>query len=175
MLRTFLDEITDYPDIGAHANKIEQARKVYSHSIDALTKPNENLRYNCVMFAFGIETDSEYFLMALRCPEDVHANTAFVQFLADRGYIVEQSSAEPKALAVYFNDGQVRHIGRVIDNDRVQSKWGIGHLYEHAIFEVPATYGDVVRFFGAIERDLVLDAFFEFAERQGVSFENRNG
>lgn len=171
-LGTTLDDITENFVINEHANQIELARQIYSHSIEVLTTLNDNRRYNCVMFALSIECDHEYLNMAYLCPISVHANTAFIQFLSDSGYIVERSSSEPKSLAVYLNNGQVKHIGRVMDNGRVQSKWGLGHLYEHAIFETPAAYGNAVCFFAPIERDIVLDAFFEFAKLHGVSFEN---
>lgn len=175
MLRTLLQEITDCPDVGTHANQIEQLRVVHPHSIKTLSGPNDDLRYNCVMFALGIETDDIYLKMLYRFPSDVHANTAFVQFLVERGDILEQARAEPKSLVVYFGKEKVEHIGRIVDDGRVQSKWGTkGHLYEHAIFEVPATYGDTVRVFTPMERLPVLKAFFEFAKARGVSFKNRH-
>lgn len=122
------------------------------------------------MFALGIETDPEYFAMAQRCPEEVHAGTRFVRFLVDRGFLVEQPSPERGLLIAYLEERRFRHIGKLTDRGRVQFKWGIGHLYEHALFEVPDSYGDALRFFCPVERDLVLEAFFEFAELHGASF-----
>lgn len=174
MLRTLLDEITDCKDVATHAQKIELVRVIHPHSIKALSGPKDTPKYNCVMFALGIETDDTYLKMCYQCPDDVHANTAFVQFLIDRGDILEQSSAEPKSLVVYFGKEKVEHIGRVVDDGRVQSKWGTGLLYQHAIFEVPANYGDTVRFFTPMERRRVLRAFFEFAMARGVPFRNRH-
>jgi len=127
------------------------------------------------MFALGIETDAEYFHMALRCPHDIHANTEFIQFLVDRGYLVEQSTPEPGSLIAYLEAGKFCHMGRLTDSGRVQSKWGIGHLYDHSTFETPISYGHAVQFFRPIKRDPVLDAFFEFAELHGVSFGDTDG
>lgn len=174
ILRTLLEEITDCKAVATHTQKIELVRGVHPHSIQILSGPKDTLEYNCVMFALGIETDDKYLKMLEHCPNDIHANTAFVQFLVDRGDILEQSHADPKSLAVYFGKEKVEHIGLITDDGRVLSKWGTGLLYQHAIFEVPANYGDTVRFFRPMERILVLKAFFEFAKARGVSFKNRH-
>ena len=47
---------------------------------------------------------------------------------------------------IYFNGVTVRHSG-IWMGGRVQSKWGTGHLWEHALHEVPLRYGDEVGFF----------------------------
>lgn len=175
MLRARLQEITDSNDISSHGALIELARQCAPHTIELLTGPNDNRRYNCVMFALGIEVDPEYFAMAYRCPDGIHASTQFIQFLVDRGYLVERESQGAGALIAYLEDGQFRHIGIIAEGGRVRSKWGIGHLYEHSRFETPASYGSSVRIFEPMEREAVLDAFFEFAELHGVTFGNTNG
>ena len=175
MLRTRLQEITDSGGVSSHVELIELARQSTPHSIQVLTGPKDSLRYNCVIYALGIETDPEYFAMAHRCPDHVHANTQFIQFLADRGYLIECDSRGPGVLIAYLEDSKFRHIGLVVEGGRVRSKWGIGHLYEHAPWETPVSYGSTVRFFGPVERDIVLDAFSTFAELQGVNFRNSDG
>lgn len=173
MLRTRLQEITDNNHISSHPELIELARRNAPHTIEVLTRPNDNCRYNCVMFALGIEADPEYFAMAYSCPDDIHASTQFIQFLIDSGYLVESESQGPGTLIAYLDGGQFRHIGIVAKGGRVRSKWGIGHLYEHAPFEAPVSYGNTVCFFEPMEREAVLDAFFDFAELNGVTFGNR--
>jgi hypothetical protein len=45
-------------------------------------------------------------------------------------------------VVLYFKDGETKHVGRM-KGDRVVSKWGRNNpVYEHAISEVPAGYGD---------------------------------
>jgi hypothetical protein len=127
------------------------------------------------MFALGIEADPEYFAMAYHCPDHIHANTKFIQFLADRGYLIECDSRGPGVLIAYLEDSKFRHIGLVVEGGRVRSKWGIGHLYEHAPWETPVSYGSAVRVFEPMERDTVLDAFYAFAELHGVNFGNSDG
>ena len=175
MLRVRLQDITDNIDMDTHVAQIELARQTYSHTIEILPGANDNRRYNCVMFALGIETDRVYYDMARRCPDEVHADTNFVQFLVDRGFLVEQPSPKPGLLIAYLSEGRFRHIGKLTDRCRIQSKWGIGNLYEHATFEVPISYGDAIQFFLPIEHDPVLNAFIEFAKLRGVSFGGTDG
>ena len=81
MLHTNLDTVTAHSDVRKHANQIELASPSHPYLIKALTGPNNNLQFNCVMFALDIECNAEYLQMAHRCPDEVHANTAFVQLV----------------------------------------------------------------------------------------------
>ena len=81
--------------------------------------------------------------------------------------------AQPVAgsLVVYLESGRVRHIGRLRAVDLVESKWGVGHLYRHGLFEVPASYGTEVRHFAPISRDQTIDEYVEYAREHGVQFQ----
>lgn len=175
MMRTRLLEITENGAPSSHGRLIEALRKETGHSIRVLTAPGDNLRFNCVMYAFGIETDQEYVRLVRACPLRVHADTAFVQFLIEDRTIVEQVDPQDGLLAVYFDDNGVRHIGRLSSESRVVSKWGMGHLYEHSPLEVPQNYGNVVRSFSAVDRSTVLDRFVVFARVNGVPLRRHEG
>jgi len=166
MLRQRLEEITERNQPEMHGELIEAARKLTPHSIELLTGQNDSLRYNCVMFALGIQEDEDYLLMAEVCPDDVHANTKFIHFLVDSGYLVECKVPYKGALIAYSEQGRFRHIGVVAQSGRIRSKWGMGHLYEHLVFEVPYSYGADICYFEPIDRETVLNAFFEFAKRR---------
>lgn len=103
-------------------------------------------------------------------PGNVFASTVFVQRLIDRGTIERLRRAQADALVVYRSNGVVTHIGQAAFSDRVQHKWGVGHIYRHDLFEVPLQYGDDLEFYGAISRDLVLEELAEFAGAHGVRF-----
>ncbi len=175
MLRTRLQEITDNPDVSSHRTMLEALRQELPHSIEMLSGPNDDLQYNCVVHAFGVQEDQEYIALVLAGPQDVHGDTTFVQFMIENGDLDEREHPASGLLAVYFHEGLVRHIGRLISEFRVISKWGIGHLYEHDFFEVPSSYGEVVRYFRSAERDQVLSRFIEFAEGKGVHFGPNDG
>lgn len=171
MLRDRLQQITDTQDRSKHCAMLKSLREEIPHSIKVLSGPNENLRYNCVMYAFGLEEDQEYVDLVFACPEHVHGDTKFIQFLIHTGDLDEQEHPAPGLLAIYFHNEAVRHIACLISQTRAASKWGIGELYEHDIFEVPSSYGEVVRYFSSTERDTVISRFIEFAENQGVRFD----
>src|SRR6266404_4645315 len=65
---------------------------------------------------------------------------------------------------IYFNGVTVRHSG-IWMGGRVQSKWGTGHLWEHALHEVPLRYGDEVGFFCAVPAERCIAAVVVFARR----------
>ncbi len=169
-IRDLLQEITHEAIVGQHAPRIEEARAQFGHSIAVLTTEGDNRCYNCVMYALGIEADREYFVMSTYCPEHVHASTDFLQFLYDEGHFVERQESAPGCLIVYSHKGRFRHIGRIVGEGRVRSKWGIGHLYEHTLLKAPNSYGTEIRFFEPVDRDNALDAFYAYAKRRGVKF-----
>ena len=79
---------------------------------------------------------------------------------------------ESEALVVYRLNGALTHIGKMLSLERIESKWGIGHLYRHALLEVPAQYGDEMEFFDAIDVDTALDELSIFAREFGVRFKD---
>ena len=54
---------------------------------------------------------------------------------------------------------------------RVISKWGTGLLYNHKLFEVPASYGGDVRYFKHVPHDDAWQLFATFAEENGICFQ----
>ena len=95
------------------------------------------------------------------------AKPSFVDFLLLRDRLVSQPIGVNDLLIVYFTDSKVQHIGRMIDNSRVESKWGTGHLCKHSLWEVPSNYGDKVSFFVPIDHDTVLDRFCQWQKCEG--------
>ena len=170
MLRELLQQITHEAVVATHAPRIEEVRAQFGHAITVLTAEGDNRRYNCVMYGLGIELDREYFVMSTYCPEEVHASMGFLQFLYDEGDLIERQDCVLGCLVVYSKDGHFLHIGQAVDDGRVRSKWGIGHLYEHGLLEAPASYGTEIRFFEPVDRETVLNAFYQYAQQKGVVF-----
>ena len=169
-LRDLLQKITHDATIAMHSFCIEELRASFGHSISVLTRERGNRAYNCVMYALGIESNFEYLAMSTHCPVDVHASTDFLHFLYESGALIEQHNYEEGCLVVYSHEGRFRHIGRVVGGGLVHSKWGIGNLYEHQPFEVPASYGIEIRVFDELETEDVLNAFYQYAQIKGVVF-----
>jgi hypothetical protein len=102
------------------------------------------------MHALDFTEKPEYELLARWRYDDRFAGPVFIEWLLGNGRLVEIecSNAANRDLVFYFDDqGRSKHAGLWLGDKRVQSKWGIGHLYKHQIFEVPESYGTNVRFF----------------------------
>jgi hypothetical protein len=63
-----------------------------------------------------------------------------------------------------------KHVGLWTGSRRVISKWGTGLLYNHKLFEVPASYGDDVSYFKHVPYDDAWQLFATFAEENGIRF-----
>ena len=80
----------------------------------------------------------------------------------------EKVDVERGDIVLYFRDGSPTHAGIAIDNERIISKWGIGHLYEHNVNEAPAKYGQDVRYYHSVTAEASLECFLEYAAQQGA-------
>lgn len=72
----------------------------------------------------------------------------------------------PEDIVFYLRDGQFKHAGLWLSNERICSKWGIGNLYEHGTFEVPISYGLEVRAYDKVTRQDSIEKFLRFAARK---------
>ncbi len=102
---------------------------------------------SCMTYALGLDSIDAYRRVALAFEPPVFAGKDFAHWLIDE---VEQSEGPtPGCLVFYFEGETWRHVGTLDDVEglRVVSKWGEMAVYEHGLDEVPAGYGDKVRFF----------------------------
>jgi hypothetical protein len=98
--------------------------------------------------------------------EDVYPNSKFVAYLIDHHLTeVSPAAADDGDIVVYFAGAVPKHAGRV-DGSSIVSKWGTAHLWRHRLFEVPAAYGETVRFFRAINSVDSKLAFVRFAQSE---------
>jgi hypothetical protein len=137
-LRKTLQEITlNHPS--AHPRLMHE--RTANHSIKMLSAVGNDLRYNCVMFALGAVSNQQYIDLINQLPDDceIHADTKFLQYLIEQGQLIPDAYGN---LIIYSNDERITHIGKIDSIERVISKWGVGHLYDHAILEVPEDYGN---------------------------------
>jgi len=143
-LRRELDEIVNGGEIeiADHAGAIAALASRNPHSIRHLPDPSKG-PYNCFTHALGL-IDSDRVQRILKRDADwygfagIKVGSQFmVRLIADK-LLVEDAAGE---LTVYFLDVTPRHAGRVVGG-RIQSKWGIGNLWDHEIWEVPASHGE---------------------------------
>lgn len=75
---------------------------------------------------------------------------------------------------LYFKGGNTTHVGRMVGS-RVISKWGKNPIYEHEIFEVPASYGDEYELFRQPSVGYITKGFVEFVRRHPRYVDIRDG
>src|SRR5437016_14092081 len=111
-----------------------------THSVRLLLAADRERRetwaFNCHTVSFGLR-DSEDVLRHVT--RTVFPNAAYVEWLLAH-VLVETDGPANGEFVIYFNGVTVRHSG-IWMGGRVQSKWGTGHLWEHALHEVPLRYG----------------------------------
>ena len=175
-LRQALDEITNLPDteIPRHPEMIEALREQHGHTIHPAIDPDHAElglpTYTCFMHAFRLAR-SEIAYRIASCLPSTFPGSDFVDYLAHTR-LREKPSGATGDVVVYWADGRPSHAG-VLRDGRVVSKWGIGQLWDHLVFEVPAKYGDRTRYFEPVDQRESEHAFIEFArEREGVSCVN---
>jgi hypothetical protein len=103
-----------------------------------------------------------------RTRSDLSAGPQFMEWLL-HDCLLELDQPEPGCLVCYFSRGRWQHVGVMIREDRVLSKWGSMPLYEHGLSEVSDEYGDFVRFFARPTAAKALEYFIRFTDETGLA------
>lgn len=164
--------------------EIEKLRPEFPHSIYlAEQSPAELIAhtyFNCVMYAFNLKCDALYRAIAgseiirRRNPSrsaepepdyTISADTEFVDFCIDEGLIssISDRNAESGDLVVYSDNDRCRHVGKLLEQSRIRSKWGMAELLEHELLEVPDFFGDDVQYFESSGFEQSQDRFTAYA------------
>ena len=171
-LRRTLQAMTEETDGARHPELLRKLSLEYPNTVTFLESPYPLHRYTCFVHAFGFTEEREYVSIAERGFNYVYASPEFAHWLIDQRLISEITEADllPKDLAFYFStDSRIRHAAVFVGSDRFQSKWGLGYLFEHALFEVPDTYGESVRFYKHLPYPHGIKHFIAFAQYKGMN------
>ena len=143
-----------------HRDAIERLREGSQHTIRFRESRFDG---SCMTYALGLDTQEKYRTVALAFEPPVFAGKDFADWLVEQ--IDEQDTPSMGALALYFEEDTWRHVGTIddIDGPRVVSKWGEMAVFEHGLDEVPAGYGDNMRFFEKPDPERALDLFLNYA------------
>ena len=145
----------------SHAANLEELRNEYKHSIAMLPFDWPLQECNCVMYALDLLLNPATSFLG-----HFHANTGFLGWLIDQGHLsLVEGVPQEGSIAAYFSGQKAEHVGIVKTTDRVVSKWGIGHVYEHGSWEVPSSYGSSLQYFTPITSDDVLSMLEVFQRR----------
>lgn len=176
MLRERLDAVIAENDLSKHATLIDELRRSFAHTISVLRSTVPLDSYTCLVHALGFAGKQEYRAIALHRPWtlNVFAGRDFAHWLVSFGALdrVTEKEARVGDLIMYYSTGdRFEHAGILRSSDRVESKWGIGGLYEHGTFEVPASYGDHLHYLRKPRYSTARRLFFQYAKEKGVPVE----
>lgn len=171
-LRASLARITRSAEAGAIdevLTAMADLKKRWPHSVD-FVEPGDP-RVNCFMYALGISLLDEALELAMEPERDLGRNclSDAVRLLIEFG-LVERLSADcgPNSLALYSWRKVPQHMGVTVGRGRVRSKWGQGSVWEHALLEVPVTYGCPAGYFRVPSKEMVADALRLLAFAKGT-------
>lgn len=172
-LREKLEAIFDARDWSEYISLLGTAKREFLNGIVLLESRHPIARYTCVVHVFDFTERPEFIAIASRGFNVVIAGPRFAEWLLEHGLLAEvgEAEAQERDLILYFGeDGGVKHAGLNLGNGRVESKWGKGGLFRHGIFEVPASYGDTVKFFRRVPWEEALEYFKQYAKEKGMLF-----
>ncbi len=158
-------------DVTRHPALLDEVIRNCPNTIVLLESTYPLRRYTCAMHVFDFIEKPEYAAIAERGLNRVFAGGAFVHWLLDERLLEEIAPRDARegVIVVYFNEaGLFKHAGITVREDRVVSKWGTGHLFEHGLFEVPESYGTKVRFFRKLRQATAYEYFMLFAKDNGM-------
>jgi hypothetical protein len=156
-LRAELRRLTAPPDgaglawLNVQIQEMEKLNERLPHSVRLHTQFSPEIgEANCFMFALGIEPDS----VRDMCLGNVFPGKSFMQFLLRKRHLDERDILERPVdddIVVYLQGGVPEHAGKQ-RVDKVISKWGSGgtHIWEHALWDIPAEYGTEARCFAPL-------------------------
>jgi len=153
-LRQLLDEISgkSHEDITRHRQCIEALQAQCAHTIKWGEDGGGN-KLDCWTYALGIPS----------CIPNATDPNILEEFFNSEvlKLLKEVPNSLDGGLVVYFCGDVPEHIG-VMRGGRVVSKWGKNPVYNHGLFEVPAEYGDEVRYYQKPPEQFITTRFIEF-------------
>jgi len=170
-LRRRLTEMTKSgTEPSTHAAQLAIISKEFPNTIGPLKFRLPENKYTCGMYVFDLSEDDDYIAIAGLGLPHVYAGRTFFEWLLAGRLLeeIDEHVAHDDDLIMYFENGQWKHVGFWKLNDRVESKWGLGLLYDHARWEVPEHYRYQVRFFRSISSEAAIEHFIRYAQSRGA-------
>ena len=135
-----------------YVERLEALKNEFGHSIMLLEEGRAQIRrFNCFAYALGVWDNPAYQEMVSAHVEDELAliNSALVSKWIAGGFLEEIKPGDAGAddIVAYFDRGQLVHFARSGAAGILRSKWGANEIHAHGIWEVPANYGNKVRYF----------------------------
>ena len=145
---------------------LENIRRSRAHSIEVIESDHlfhEWGTYNCFEYALGL-TDSRDYIEVKK--QNVFANSEFINFLLENGLIEKNGN---DGVIIYFGEGAPKHAG-LFQSSKINSKWGTSLVFNHGVFEVPLSYGEECAVYKSVDKETMLEYFYNYAETKGIQF-----
>jgi hypothetical protein len=161
-LRSELDAASKLRVSSEYRERLQALQSEFGHSISILADGHGRIgRFNCFAYALGLWNHDTYTMHVDRDGSSAIVNSEFVQRMMKDSELgeIEASKAQAGDMIVYFHKDRATHAGVVAsagDAMSLHSKWGGNEVHQHGIWEVPAAYGDRVRFFRRPDIDVSL-------------------
>jgi hypothetical protein len=160
-LRRALDAPEGF-DRRKHRARTEGVRAAFPHSVQYRDLVDGS---TCLTYALGLFKDRTYRAVAGKSFRyQIFAGKTFVEWLLENGHLKEIGTPVAGCLVLYFAEGIWKHAGTAAADRRVISQWGTFPVYEHEVFEVPARYGNQVRYFEMPSAERARELFLQFAK-----------
>ena len=157
-LRHHLDEIAGNTteELHLHRQRVENLRVENAHTIKYVDEGG-GARSDCVEYALEIPGALINIAATFNAILD-----DFWMALPEILRKMPQSELSGGHVVLYFDDGKMKHVGRVVQGTRIVSKWGKNPVYDHDLCQVPASYGDEYEFFKQPSVRHITTEFIEF-------------
>ncbi len=142
--RKKLEQITQGCIPSKHPQCINSLLNEYSHSIIAQGNPNYmDGTTDCFMYVFKQKIPNSLMEKIYYISEN---SMNYFQELLDSGFIeLHDTKSTDDTVTVYFDNSVAKHFGKIV-NGEIISKWGKGLIWKHRVFEVPISYGNIVKY-----------------------------
>ena len=126
--------------------------------------------FNCFMFAYGKRNSDRIRELIDIDPLEIYFGTDFTKTLIERKIIERKQTGN---VIIYFEkQNSPTHVGLILTDNSIISKWGTGYIYKHKIWEVPIIYGNSYELFSLKEKIDLEELFMEYIINLGYKIPN---
>lgn len=175
--RDALDQLMSLRDWGDFERGFDEIKARYSLQLRILpndptwlkSNPTWLETFNCYAYALGIVSLSRYQDLVKKYKKELEyasalATAAFVSGILSRKEFkeIDERDAVSGDMVLYYQDDALQHGGKVSGVQMIHSKWGPNELFEHALWEVPASYGNRTVFLKAPNVEQIIQLLEEY-------------